>query len=561
MPVFEFTSPEGKKYEITGPEGATQAQAFQILQQQLKGGGETPVPGAPSQPKAPMGLGEVATSAVRNLPKSAAKFATDLVEPLIHPVETATNLRNVAAGGLQKLGLDPQTVGKYAGMTGPLGAPLAAIGRTATKGEDYTQYPEALAQFFKDRYGGVENIKRTLAEDPVGAAADASMLLTGGGSAASRAPGLLGKAGQAVATAGRAIDPIVGTGKLLKGAGHVGGEIIGSIGTHTGGEALKTAARAGAEGGEAARMFQSHLRGGAEMEDVVKMAGDAVKQMRKERGAEYRTKMAALGLDKTVLDFQKIGQALLDAERVQTYKGQSLSKSTEKIRQEMIGAVIEWSRLNPKEFHTIEGMDALKRKLGDMREATQYGTPERVAADKIYNSVRQTIVDQAPQYAKTMKGYEEASKIVRQLEKTLSLKPDATVDTALRKLQSVLRNNVNTSYGFRKKLAEFLVNSGAPHLMEALAGQALSPWAARGLGRLGAQIGAEMLAVTAGAHLAGTAGVGVLATAAAMSPRLMGETAYYLGKGSRIGEPAGRTLYQTGRFSRDQKPKYGGPVE
>lgn len=32
MPTFEFTSPDGKKYQITGPEGATQDQAWQILQ-------------------------------------------------------------------------------------------------------------------------------------------------------------------------------------------------------------------------------------------------------------------------------------------------------------------------------------------------------------------------------------------------------------------------------------------------------------------------------------------------------------------------------------------------
>lgn len=35
MPTFDFTSPEGKTYSVEGPEGATQAQAFEILQQQL----------------------------------------------------------------------------------------------------------------------------------------------------------------------------------------------------------------------------------------------------------------------------------------------------------------------------------------------------------------------------------------------------------------------------------------------------------------------------------------------------------------------------------------------
>jgi hypothetical protein len=35
MPTFDFTSPEGKVYSVEGPEGATQAQAFDILQAQI----------------------------------------------------------------------------------------------------------------------------------------------------------------------------------------------------------------------------------------------------------------------------------------------------------------------------------------------------------------------------------------------------------------------------------------------------------------------------------------------------------------------------------------------
>lgn len=36
MPDFTFTSPEGKQYTVSGPEGATKEQAFGILQQQIK---------------------------------------------------------------------------------------------------------------------------------------------------------------------------------------------------------------------------------------------------------------------------------------------------------------------------------------------------------------------------------------------------------------------------------------------------------------------------------------------------------------------------------------------
>lgn len=51
MPAFTFTSPEGKQYTVNGPDGATQEQAFAILQQQL--GGATGTPNAEIDPSVP----------------------------------------------------------------------------------------------------------------------------------------------------------------------------------------------------------------------------------------------------------------------------------------------------------------------------------------------------------------------------------------------------------------------------------------------------------------------------------------------------------------------------
>lgn len=67
MPTFKFTSPDGKTYSIKGPDGATQEQAFAILQQQLAAapGADAPNPqlagvpgydgqGRPEKPRAPV---------------------------------------------------------------------------------------------------------------------------------------------------------------------------------------------------------------------------------------------------------------------------------------------------------------------------------------------------------------------------------------------------------------------------------------------------------------------------------------------------------------------------
>src|SRR5215471_3548647 len=131
--------------------------------------------------------------------------------------------------------------------------------------------------------------------------------------------------------------------------------------------------------------------------------------------------MVKIGADKTILSWNELDTALADMDKVATYKGQSLSPSTEAIRNKINVAVDEWKNLRASEFWTPEGFDALKRRVGHIRDATQYGTPERRVADEAYQAIRRTIIDQAPAYAKVMKGYEQASEQIREIERTLSL--------------------------------------------------------------------------------------------------------------------------------------------
>jgi uncharacterized protein YoaH (UPF0181 family) len=80
-----------------------------------------------------------------------------------------------------------------------------------------------------------------------------------------------------------------------------------------------------------------------------------------------------------------------------------------------------------------------------------------------------------------MKGYQEASEQIKEIERTLSTNPKASIDTALRKITSALRDNVNTNYGKRKELVGFLARSGATHLPQKIAGEALKSYVPRGL--------------------------------------------------------------------------------
>lgn len=132
--------------------------------------------------------------------------------------------------------------------------------------------------------------------------------------------------------------------------------------------------------------------------------------------------------------------------------------------------------------------------------------------------------------AKVMKDYSQASETLAEVEKALSLGNKAAADTSMRKLQSLMRNNVNTNYGNRLNLAKTLEDKGAD-ILPAVAGQAASSWTPRGL---------QGLAAT-GAGISGITNPATLAALPFTSPRLMGELSYGLGALNRgAGNLAGK---------------------
>jgi hypothetical protein len=130
-----------------------------------------------------IGLSDMAYQAAKNIPESAIRYGQTITEPFLHPVNTVNNLRDVIFGGLGKI------------------IPGADVGNQQAKFD-------ALRQMLAKRYGGYENIKQTVAQDPVGAMADVSSLLTGGGTLAAKLPGMVGRTAGAVAKAGQYIEPV-----------------------------------------------------------------------------------------------------------------------------------------------------------------------------------------------------------------------------------------------------------------------------------------------------------------------------------------------------------------
>lgn len=462
---------------------------------------------------------------LKNAGLGALKGATDIGATLLQPVDYALNKtgitdmtnqqRRESLKGFYGDNADTDSLafkgGELAsgiagtlGVGGGLGAGLKAASQTPKA--------ELLAEAL--RTGGMAK-NAGLANNAIGGAGSAALgsilldpTLSSGGTGAG--------VGAAIPIAGKAA-PAVG-GAIA--------DLVGGLGTHTGGEGLRTAARVGMEGGQAKQSFVDNLRGNVPMTDVLETAKSNLAQMRADKTSAYKSGMQGVSNDKTVLNFNPIAQELNNVSGMGNFKGKITNKSTADTQAELKSLVDDWGSSNPAEFHTPEGLDALKKAVGDLRESTPFGTPSRKVADSVYHSIKNEITKQAPDYANTMKGYAEASEQISEIEKALSLGNKASVDTAMRKLQSLTRNNVNTNYGNRLNLAKALEQQGGQDIMPALAGQSLSSITPRGLG--GAVAGATGVAGAA------TMNPAIIAALLAQSPRLMGETALKTGQLAKV---------------------------
>ena len=444
---------------------------------------------------------EVLTGAVTNFPSSVGSMLGDIYQAVTSPIQTTKAVLDLGAGILQNA--LPERLVKAVGED-------KASRDLASK----------VGQHYVERYGSVEGAKRALATDPAGVMADLSTVLTGGAMLPTRAA-------PALATAARAVDPLILSARAVGKTADVTGKALKpllGIQTGAGSDAIGQAYQAGRTGGETADVFKANLRGEVPQTEVLDAAKQNLAEMAIQRQNAYRTEMAKISKDKTVLSFDGIDKAIDNAMNKTTYKGKIVN---EKAFDRLASAKAEidaWKQLDPVDFHTPEGLDKLKQKVGAILEDIPFEQKTALTAvNEVYNGIKNEIKKQAPTYAKTMQAYSEATDLIREIEKTLSQGKNASVDTQMRKLQSVMRNNVNTNYGQRMSLVKQLEEAGGREMMPALAGQALSNYAPRGLQGASSVPTALLAGSLFGTPLAA-------ASLATSSPRLMGEAAYGAGR-------------------------------
>lgn len=480
----------------------------------------------------------------QNLPMSTVRAGADIVEALSHPIETGHTLIKLMSGGLQLLLPD-----EVVNLIDPEG-----------KSAESQQMALAVGQYFQDKYKNEESIKHVVATDPASVLMDIATVLSGGGAIMSKTGQLtnIAKAttvGNTLQKAGTYTDPFTG---ILKGGefvstnvGKLAGEIAGGTSGTGGGsvanvfDVARESAREGSIGtkgdrigrGEDGQTLTTAIRQGSDLEGVLQTALRDLDVMRSNKQANYRKDKDLWKQDVTELKFTDIDAAMARAEKIVKYKGTIKNAEGVKALKKLEDIITEYKGNDPRTHHTVEGFDAMKQTMWSVVEDIPMdNATARGVAQNIYHATGDTIKKQAPGYASAMKEFMEASDLIKQIEQTLSLKKGGNVDTAIRKLNSIMRDNVNTNFGQRAKLAKLLEDQGGEKFIAELAGQQFASTIPRGI----------QGAVTPGVSTVAAVGgaidpISYGATLAASSPRVVGETAnltgYIMGKLDKLPTP------------------------
>jgi hypothetical protein len=381
--------------------------------------------------------------------------------------------------------------------------------------------PYSAAQKLVSTAKAVPQVANVVGKIPSLALATGEQAAIGGGTGALLTPTSEGRGQNAV------IGAIGGAGgELIKPiAGAVISNTLGTLGG-VGSQAYKTAFNAAVEGGEKLKALAENLRKKVPMTDVVDDALLGLANMGKSLQNNYRNGMVNIKNDKSILGFDKINDSLNQAYDMGRFRGEITNPKVAENIAKAEQAVNDWKNLSPAEYHTPEGMDALKKKIGGILEEIPFEQKTaRKAVGDIYTSIKQSIADQAPVYDKVMKNYSEGVELASELKKALNLGEKSSYDSALRRLQSIMRDDVSTNYGNRVDYGKMLQDASGKPIMEQLAGQSLSSVMPRGLQKL-------LPSATGGGAIAAS-NPWLLATLPLQSPRVMGEATILAGKAAR----------------------------
>jgi hypothetical protein len=527
---------QNKDYELEFPDDMPQDQIRTAIDKQFK----------PQQPEQKSVAGFVgnAIDSTGNLIKNTA---TGIGTAIAHPVDTGETLAHLAQGELQKIGLNIANLGiaGYGMARQKIGTSLlgetpaeaashapdtldsSSIGDSPLWNKESNDIASKFNELQGNRWGSVDKALNTLYTDPVGAAADLSVI-AGLGKSALRFAGM-NKAANVAGKISETIDPIR---QLSRGVGAsakwVNSQVLGRT-TGSGTAVLKKAAEASPE-------FMTAMRTGDD-QYLVEKTQDAFDKMKQARGDEYRSALENVTESKSKIktdELSKVNDDLLNNFKVQRTPEGELNFTYSRLRgdpeavnqvKEITDAIKDWRSKNPGGELSPSELDDLRKTIGDIGSNPKLG--RNVA--KIKSLIADKIESAVPGYKNMNSRYEEASRLIEGTQKAILSKDPRAVDTVLRKITMGVREEK----GLRRTMLEELKKYSGKDIAAIAAGNISNAWMGRRLESLGPLVsGAYHLLPFASPRLAAevTAAISRLAKVAAKTPRSVSLGAEQLGQ-------------------------------
>lgn len=451
---------------------------------------------------------------IGNIPSSGIQLARNIGQAVTSPRETLSGLGGTLGGLL------------YQGL--PEG-----VGNPETRARQEAMYNQA-KDYLGERFGGQENILRTLQNDPVGLAADLSAVLTGGGaallkgqSAIGRTGGLVGNVGKYAKTAGEYTNPITGVQYVAKESLPT---IMGGV-TRTSPESFITGYEAGKEGGKALESFRGGMTGKIPESDILFNVKKGINIMGDDASNVYNTLKTGWANTGQKLNYDNILSGLDEVKTQFKVGGQANAPSKLlKLEQQKLGELdsIITEFKNPK-YHTAEGFDFMKQKIGKAMPSAEYSKEVRGAYTKVLDNVRNEL-STVKGYDSAMTNYGKTMSAINDIKQSLTA--GQNVEGGVRKVLSLVKDAPTQEY--KLSIANTLKNSTGIDIMPAVAGSSLksltSPYFKQTMLGGGGAAGVASYVNPAFAVPALTA---LLTAGTVSSPRLLGELSQLSGQVGR----------------------------
>jgi len=521
--------------------------------------------------------GEVGQQAWRNLPKSGLQLAKDLLQVVRHPIDTASSVLDLGMGIIE----------------------LAVPGE-----QGHEKTARAVGQAILKRYHGGKNIKKTMANDPVGFASDLAAALTGGGTALSkigqiggklaktygisngklagavkqgikdtpihdagtmvkrgqmgnqlsrggvaspdlpRKPNWLENSGDWLAKAGSNIDPMRQAGRGMawttKAGANLFGDVQGKL-TGAGHDVMKQNFSAGLRNSEP---WKTGMKYADDSDSLVNEALDNMAMLKYEAGERYTANLEKMVKASPKTSWRNIKIKLRKLQKSMydpvTGKHSNVKNPAEMEKIYEIGDLIGEVMSDPK-MHDAAGFDWLKQRVREININEDAMPTAYRMQNGTARAVHAEVSRAYPPYRHMQDDYHKFKKLEKELHSSFGKDKHTALDQVLRKLHQAMRNNANT--GRKRGLLREI--DPTQSLADQIAGQASRETMPRGM--MG--VGGPAAAGTMGAL--GSTG-GALALVGLSSPRAMGKTNFGMGRlaspfakaGEAIGPQGGRALSQ-----------------